>query len=153
MAEETKQAEKAAADARQEAVNAERKRAADIKAAFPEDSEFAVEQIASGASLAEAKAAYADVVIKRNKTLAEENEKLKKEAADAAVSNDTDGEGGDLLENENEGGKAEDKVTFFSRSKELAAEKGWSFQKASKFVAKHQPELYEKQQKALGAAR
>lgn len=52
----------AKAKAGEEARTAERKRAADIKAAFPRHTEFALAQIEAGATLIEAKAAFADVL-------------------------------------------------------------------------------------------
>lgn len=47
-------------DAKTSARDEERKRVRDIKAAFPEDREFALEQIEDGATLQEAKVAYCD---------------------------------------------------------------------------------------------
>jgi len=43
----------------------ERMRLSELKKAFPDDLEFAIEQFEAGASLIEAKAAYADVLQKR----------------------------------------------------------------------------------------
>lgn len=74
----TEQEKAAAAEkAKQEAIAAERQRCAAIKGAFPRDPAFALAQIESGASLAEAKAAYSEVVEARNAELEAENTRLK----------------------------------------------------------------------------
>lgn len=54
-----------------DAVAVEKKRVADLKAAFPNDAAFAIDQAAAGASVLEAKAAYADKLALENKALRE----------------------------------------------------------------------------------
>lgn len=55
------------AKVRAEALEADRKRLADLKAAFPEDPAFAMEQFAAGHDVTQAKAAYCDILAQRMK--------------------------------------------------------------------------------------
>lgn len=66
---------------------AERKRAADIKAAFPGDPAFALEQIEKGSTVAEAKAAFADVL--QAKLAEKEKELTEAKKAQAAAPKST----------------------------------------------------------------
>lgn len=78
MALDEKELAAATEKAKGEALAGERQRAKDIRAAFPKHGAFAAEQIEKGATLAEARAAFADVVIAENQALTAENAKLKK---------------------------------------------------------------------------
>jgi len=67
---------------------------ASMKAAFPDDLEFAIEAHAAGMSVDQAKAKRYDDVAAKNKTLAEENAKLKAESEKIPVQfASDDGEG------------------------------------------------------------
>lgn len=59
----------AAAKARGEGTEAERKRMADLAAAFPGEEPFVMEQFTKGASVQEARAAFSDVLVERNRKL------------------------------------------------------------------------------------
>ena len=72
--------------------------AQEIRAAFPDDPEFALEQIVSGATLADAKVAYADKLIAKNAELTAELENARLSARRPGTrpvpTEPTDGAGG-----------------------------------------------------------
>ena len=71
--------------ARDEAVAADRKRSADLKAAFPDDAAFAMSAYEKGQTVAEAKAERHDVLVKENAALKKENGELKVKAEQGTV--------------------------------------------------------------------
>lgn len=126
---------------------AEKQRVADIRAAFPKDPAFAMDQIAAGASLSDAKAAYADVLQAKldasEKQLSEA--KAKPAAAPAAR------KGADPLSTEDTGNAAGGKVDFLSRAREMAVEKGWTVRQSLSYLARTEPSLYADFMNAAGA--
>jgi len=115
-----------------EAVESERKRLSDLRAAFPEDPEFAVKQFEAGASLDEAKVAYCDVLQKKNAELADKLQKAEAALPDGAVPV----EHGEAPE-----GSAEQ--DFMSVSRALAEEKKISLTDAMRRTARDNPELFQ----------
>ena len=137
----TKQ-EQEAAEAREkvraEAAAEERKRMVELKAAFPNDLEFATAQYESGATVQAAKAAYADVLTEKQTKLEKENAELRKkaEAANAGAPPIKVGEGG--------GAGDEAGTGFIEQAQALAKKEGWKIRKAMSFLAGKEPELYQK---------
>lgn len=76
----------AQAKAKGEAVAAERQRLADLKAAFPGEDKFVMEQYEAGSSVLEAKAAFGDVLKARLEAKDKENATLREQAAAPATS-------------------------------------------------------------------
>lgn len=106
--------EEAAAKAKTEAKTESAKALSEMKAAFPEDLEFAIEAHSEGLSVEQAKAKRYDDVVEKNKTLETENADLKKqtEKIDVNFAESADeGEGGSktAAEWENEAAKIWDK--------------------------------------------
>jgi len=118
----------AAEEAKQKHAADEKKRLADLKSAFPKDLEFAIEQFEAGASLVEAKAAYADVL--QNRLSEKEN------GADPLQSGDSAGEG--------------DGENFVSLGKKMAKEEKIPLGQAYKKLAAEKPELYQAYKQSLG---
>jgi len=118
----------AAEEAKQKHAADEKKRLADLKSAFPKDLEFAIEQFEAGASLVEAKAAYADVLQKK---LTE-----KENGADPLQSGDSAGEG--------------DGENFVSLGKKMAKEEKIPLGQAYKKLAAEKPEIYQAYKQSLG---
>jgi signal peptide peptidase SppA len=119
---------------------AERDRIAAIRAAFPKHPQFALEQCEKGATLAEAKAAYADLVIADNERLLAENASLKQGRAEIAPAG-----GVAPLTSDGEpctGGS--EPPGFLARAEALAAERKWSLTQAMSHLARTEPELFER---------
>jgi signal peptide peptidase SppA len=116
---------------------AEQKRVADIRAAFPEDPAFAMDQAAKGASVEQAKIAYADVLQERNKKAAQENAELRQQ-----LSAGTKTAGADPLAGSAAGGtgKVED---FMEVAKAYQKENGGSFSAAMSHIASTRPEIHQ----------
>lgn len=134
---------KAADEARSAALTEERKRASDLRAAFPDDADFASEQIASGASVLEAKAAYADVLQEKVKAQGEELAKAKSEKPkEAPKSEKPKGakpmpmQGGASSSDSGEG-------DFMTRARELKKEEGIGIREAMSRISKQDPDCYE----------
>lgn len=127
-----------------EALATERQRVKDIRAAFPKHPGFAAEQIEKGATLQEARAAFADVVLAENEAL---TAKLKVGATQPAGEDP-------LRDNGNPGDAAVgQKTDFMSRAKAYAAENGCTMRKAMSEVAKEDPACFDKfAQAAIEAA-
>jgi len=121
--------EAAAEEAKQKHAADEKKRLADLKSAFPDDLEFAIEQFEAGASLVEAKAAYADVLQK--KLTEKENS-----GEDPLQSGDSAGEG--------------DGENFVSLGKKMAKEEKIPLGQAYKKLAAEKPEIYQAYKQSLG---
>jgi signal peptide peptidase SppA len=124
--------EKLAAD---NAVTAERKRVADIKAAFTKDTAFALEQIEKGVSVLEAKAAYAEKLEAKNTVLETEKADLQKKV-------DAKSSGVEPVIGSGEG-DAGGKADFLATARQLAKDEKISKTAAMQKLAKEQPELYE----------
>jgi len=130
--------EAAAEEAKQKHASDEKKRLAELKGAFPNDLEFAIEQFEAGASLIEAKAAFADVLQKKldEKEKEEEKEKGKEAGADPLKSVDSAGEG--------------DGDNFVTLGKKMAKEEKIPLGQAYKKLAREQPELHKAYKESLG---
>lgn len=136
------------------AVTSERARAAEIRKAFPNHLAFALEQIELGASLPEARAAFATVLEKelaeKDKALAAakaETDKVRAEAAKPAPEKrtvpgaaDPVRRGGDPAQAEaSEDGAGFD---FMAEARKHAKERGVSMTAAMKYVADHNPDAH-----------
>jgi signal peptide peptidase SppA len=120
---------------------------AELKAAFPGESDFVLAQAEKNAPMADAKAAFADVVIERNKALKAENEALKAKAAAPApvaprkdVAADTAGVV--PLEQADPGSGAAPKEDFLTKAKALAESKKIPLFQACSELARKEPELH-----------
>jgi signal peptide peptidase SppA len=107
----------------------ERGRLSELKKAFPDDLEFAIEQFEAGVSLIEAKAAYADVLQKK----LTEKENI---GADPLKSVDSTA--------------AADGENFVSLGKKMAKEEKIPLGQAYKKLAKERPELHKAYKQSLG---
>jgi signal peptide peptidase SppA len=130
--------EEAANAAATAAVENERTRMGQLQAEFNDDPEFAMKAFAAGQSLAEAKAAYCDVLKEKLKT-AEDQVKQGKESTGApplqnSASGDSQGR------------------DFIATAKETAKAEGIKLGDAFKKVAREQPELYRAYKESLVAA-
>jgi len=119
----------------------ERERFAALKSAFPDDLEFAVAQYESGATVEQAKAAYAEVLRQRLAESKEENLALKSKL-DSQAKASTEDEGADAVKH-NEAATG-DGADFMGVAKALAKDEKISMTEAMKKVAKEQPELHDK---------
>lgn len=117
--------------------SAERKRMADLRAAFPKDLEFAMTQFEAGATLTEAKAAYADVLSER---LAAKDKEPAKGATNAAMG--ADGRIGQAHAEGNE--SQEDGPDFLAVSRQYAAEHKCTMASAMQAVQSAQPDLHQR---------
>jgi len=130
---------KAAAQARAE----ERQRMADLKAAFPDDPEFAMKAFEAGQDVGLAKADYCDVLSAR---LKEKTDAAATAANAAAVT-----AGAKAVETEDT--DSEGRVNFVTAAKELAKAEKIKLGEAYKRVAREQPELYQAHIAGLGLQR
>jgi signal peptide peptidase SppA len=137
---------KALESARAEAQAAERKRAADIKAAFSEDPEFALAQIEAGSSVVEAKGAYAEVLQERLATQGKELETLKKGKGTPTPDPKKKVRGVDPVEDAglDEGGGG----TFMEQAQAMKEEKGISIREAMSKICRMDPDLYQAHKEA-----
>ena len=121
-----------------EAQAAEVQRMNDIKAAIPNDLAFAMEQFVKGASVVEAKAAYADKLQEKNAALQKEKEDLQKnktaKTPEGAVPVET---------NEDSPAAAVSDSDFMTEAKAYAKENKCSMKQAVKAVRGENPEKYE----------
>lgn len=122
------------AEATETAKAAEKERVAGLQAAFPNDATFAMEQVATGVSVQEAKAAYCDVLAERLD--AEKAKKPAKKTSDESV------EGAEPLTAGGEGG-GDGAGDFVAQAKAKAKEEGTSYRVAASALAKEQPELHQ----------
>jgi ClpP class serine protease len=113
--------------ARQQTEADDKKRLKDLKTAFPDDLAFAVEQFEAGASLMEAKAAYADVL----------QEKLKSR----------DNKGAAPLAS---GDSADSGENFIAIGKQIARDEKIPLGLAYKKLARERPELHRAYKQSLG---
>lgn len=134
---ETQIDEKAIAEAaKTAATTAERKRMGDLKAAFPGDPAFAMDQFAAGSDVTMAKAAYSDILAAKNAELAKENGELK-------TARGTGGkvEGADPVES-----VADSQATagsdFMAAAKARAAEKKISIKAAMQEIRAENPQAH-----------
>lgn len=140
---------KLAADAKAEGAKAESDRMAELHAAFPNDLPFAVAQFQAGASLIEAKAAYADVLAERNAKLTEDLKEAKKMPPGRVASGcATLGNGGGKPENANDYG---DPVALVAERIQSLMARGTSRQDAMRTVFKADRELHEAYMRATNA--
>lgn len=138
MSEQNTDESKAALEA---ATKAERKRFADLRAAFPEDPDFAAKQYEAGASVEQAKVAYCEVL--RSKLEAEKvaTAKAREEAAKKPQAEKPEPAGAAPLPR---GGdpEAADTRDFLAVARELAERKKISMAQAMGRVAREQPDLH-----------
>ena len=129
-AEQAEQIEKASTEAASDAVGEERKRTAAIRDAFADDPEFAIKAVTDGLSVADAKAAYCDVLREKLKTQAAKTPAAneRSQGAEAIATGDTDGAGsGD----------------FMAEARELAETKKITVTAAMKKLARTRPNLHQ----------
>ncbi len=122
--------DQAAEAAKTKAASDEKKRLADLKAAFPKDLAFAIEQFEAGATVTEAKAAYVEVLQRK----IDEKEKESQGAA-PLQSGDSAVAGGE---------------NFVQLGKQMAKEQSIPLGQAYKNLAKERPELYAAYKASLG---
>lgn len=119
---------------------------AELKAAFPGETEFVLAQAEKGATLGDAKLAFADVVLDRNKSLKAENEALKaKAAAPTAPRRDpaADTEGVQPLESADpSAAAAAPKEDFLTKARALADAKKIPLLQACSDLARREPQLH-----------
>ena len=127
IADESKHNEALAAAKKQVSAD-EKKRLADLKSAFPKDLAFAVEQFEAGASVTEAKAAFADVLQKRL-------DEKEGQGVEPLQSGDSASSGG---------------VNFIALGKQMAKEQKIPLGQAYKLLAKEQPDLHAAYKQSLG---
>jgi len=127
VADESKHNEALAAAKKQVSAD-EKKRLADLKSAFPKDLAFAVEQFEAGASVTEAKAAFADVLQKRL-------DEKESQGAEPLQSGDSASSGG---------------ANFIALGKQMAKEQKIPLGQAYKILAKEQPDLHAAYKQSLG---
>jgi len=118
----------AIAAAKKQASADEKKRLADLKSAFPKDLAFAVEQFSAGASVTEAKAAFADVLQGRL-------DEKESQGPEPLRSGDSASAGG--------GG------SFLSMGKQMARDEKIPLGAAYKKLAKEQPDVYVEYKQSL----
>lgn len=144
---DTQQAQQPAVDTERvtaDAVAAERQRLADLRAAFPKDPEFAMQQFEAGASVTEAKAAYVDILQARID--AREKATVVDKAptgADARIGH-SDAQG-------NEPADADDGRNFLVVSREYARQHGCKMTVAMQAVRRQDRALHERYLEACKA--
>jgi len=106
----------------------EKKRMLDLKSAFPKDLAFAVEQFEAGASVTEAKAAFADVLQKRL-------DEKESQGPEPLNSGDSASDGG---------------ANFLSLGRQMAKDEKIPLGAAFKKLAKEQPDLHATYKQSLG---
>jgi signal peptide peptidase SppA len=139
---EQKQEQAAAAVDVAQVQNDERQRAKELRAAFPKDPGFAMEQFAAGATLTEAKAAYADVLQAR---LDDQEQQAKTQTGETATQargadariGAADGEG-------NEAADAADGRDFLAVSHQYATEHRCTMAEAMRHVRRTDKPLHER---------
>lgn len=127
VADENKHDEALAAAKKQVSAD-EKKRLSDLKSAFPKDLAFAVEQFEAGASVTEAKAAFADVLQKRL-------DEKEVQGPDPLKSGDSASDGG---------------ANFLSLGRQMAKDEKIPLGAAFKKLAKEQPDLHAAYKQSLG---
>lgn len=122
----------------------ERKRCADLKAAYPKDEKFALLAIEKGWNLQEAKAEYADVLAKRNEELSAQNATLSADLAKSKPGTGSEKLGPDPIGagGSKEGGAGE--KSFIQLSDEYRAQKNCSVQEAMSYTARTNPSAHAK---------
>jgi len=127
------------ATAAEDARKAEKENLAALKAAFPEDLAFAVEQYEAGATVQEAQAAYAGVLAGKLKASKEENAELAGKLKEAATA-PADASGVEPIGFENsEAGEGGD---FLKAAIALSKEKGITKTAAMQKLASENPEMF-----------
>jgi len=127
VADESKHNE-AIAEAKKQVSADEKKRLADLKSAFPKDLAFAVEQFEAGASVTEAKAAFADILQKRL-------DEKESQGPEPLNSGDSASDGG---------------ANFLSLGRQMAKDEKIPLGAAFKKLAKEQPDLHAAYKQSLG---
>ena len=117
----------------------ERERFTALRSAFPDDLAFASDQYQAGATVEQAKAAYADVLRQRLADSKDETSKLQTKL-DSQAKASTDDDGAEAVVH-NEAPVSED-ADFMGAARALAKEEKISLTEAMKKVAKEQPELH-----------
>lgn len=126
----------------------ERAKLAELKAAFPKDLAFAVAQFEAGATVGEAKAAYADILEEKlaasEKSRAELEEKSKKAPAAAAAKKPAP-EAGEHVTFAAGGAEGGEESDFIAKAKALVAESGGKLKlhDAMSRVARKDPSAHE----------
>ena len=123
-------------------VNEERQRFESLSCEFPEDEKFVAAQFLAGATVDQAKAAYADVMKKQNEGLRAENDTLKASAEKAKIAADkkkpeTAG-GAEAVAHNEAATNPLDTQEFIAASRERAASKGISLANAMKELKREQ---------------
>ncbi len=118
-------------------------RFAAIKAAFPEDLAFATAQFEAGATVDQAKAAYAEVLREKLKASEKKNTDLQAKIDDEASTTaaDAGGEGAEAT-GAGETGKTTGETNFMVVARERAEKDGKGITAAMKAVAHEQPDLH-----------
>jgi len=127
IADESRHSEEIAAAKKQVSAD-EKKRLADLKSAFPKDLAFAVEQFEAGASVTEAKAAFADVLQKRL-------DEKESQGPEPIKSGDSASDGG---------------AGFLTLGRQMAKDEKIPLGAAFKKLAKEQPDLHAAYKQSLG---
>lgn len=110
-----------------------------LKAAFPDDLDFAAEQFESGANVEQAKAAYSDVLKTRNTELEKKNVELEGKAEAAATTEKVEG-APPAPHNDND--SDEGTLGYMETAAAMAEEKGIPLSKAYSLVSRQDPELF-----------
>ena len=130
-----------------EAAKKSRDNLADLVTAFPDDLAFAVEQFYTGATLDQAKAAYADILAGKLEASQAENEKLKAESEVTESlhwpkTHAAEAEGAETPVKSAAAGAAADGADFMVQAKQIAADKNISTTEAMKQLSETDPDLY-----------
>lgn len=115
-------------EAREEGAKGERQRLAELKAAFPDDLEFAMKAFSEGRTVTEAKAEYCDVLREKEKQREQQGKEKASDGAEPVKNDDSDDESGQ---------------DFLIEARKLADEKKITMTEAMKRVRRRNPELHE----------
>lgn len=133
--------EKQIQDAQAQAVEAERQRVSTIKASYPDDQDFALEQIEAGASVSEAAIAYVPYL--QEKTKRERAELAEKAKADHAAAASAKTEAPRQTTKPVPYGEATSApMGFIETARAYAKEHGTTMRQAMSHVSREQPELH-----------
>lgn len=125
-----------------EARVAERKRLTDLKAAFPEDLEFALAVFEKGSSVQEAKAEYCDVLSEREKQRKAEEQKARAKAEEAKAKAESERTRQGAAPMASEDSDDEGSGDFIIEARKLAKEQKISMTAAMRQISRRQPELH-----------
>jgi hypothetical protein len=130
----------AATAAAEEAKRNERQRMGDLKAAFPEDESFALEQFMAGASVAEAKAAYCSVLQGKLTAAAGKITELEKKAVTPAPAPAATGAA--PVASEAPGAATAESGDFLAQAKQKARDEKITMTAAMQQLARENPDLH-----------